>query len=179
MAKNLESNDILLNEEEKEMVCGWILKAMKSEGKKVKMNLLYKATRDGDSHNSFHGKCNGKGYTLTLIKNTRGYRCGAFITQSWQSSNNNIKDPNAFLFSLEYKEYYPSYDGTNAIYDHSSYLPTFGSTSDLYIASGCLNNNSSQSNFPYYYCGTRARGLTGGSYNFRVKEVEVYKIDIN
>ena len=160
------------------MVCNWILKTMKSEGKKVNMSLLYKATKHGDSYSSFHGKCNGQGYTLTLIKNTKGYRCGAFITQSWSSSGSNIKDQNAFLFSLEYKEYYPTYDGTNAIYDYSSYGPTFGSNNDLYIANGFLNNNSSYTNFPYYYCGTRARCLTGGSYNFKVKELEVYKIDI-
>ena len=39
---NLQSKDILLNEEEKKMVCDWILKRMKSEGKKVNMTLLYK-----------------------------------------------------------------------------------------------------------------------------------------
>ena len=78
---------------------------------------------------------------------------------------------------MEYKEYYPTYDGTNAIYDYSSYGPTFGSNNDLYIPNGFLSNTSS-CNFPYEYCGTRARCLTGGSYNFKVKELEVYKIDI-
>ena len=177
LSKNLDSDDIFLNEEEKEMVCNWILKTMKSEGKKVNMSLLYKATKHGDSYSTFHSKCNSKGYTLTLIKNTKGYRCGAFITQSWSNSNSYIKDQNAFLFSLEYKEYYPTYDGTNAIYDYSSYGPTFGSNNDLYIPNGFLSNTSS-CNFPYDYCGTRARCLTGGSYNFKVKELEVYKIDI-
>ena len=42
LAKNLKSKDILLNDEEKKMVCDWILKQMKSEGKQIKMNLLYK-----------------------------------------------------------------------------------------------------------------------------------------
>ena len=123
-------------------------------------------------------ECNGKGKTLTLVRNTKGYRCGAFITQSWSSSNNYINDPNAFLFSLEFKEYYPIYDGTNAIYDYSSYGPTFGDGHDLYIAHCCTQNNSSYCNFPYRYCGTRSRGLTGGSYNFKVNKLEVYKIDI-
>ena len=33
LENNLKSKDILLNEEEKNMVCDWILKRMKSEGK--------------------------------------------------------------------------------------------------------------------------------------------------
>ena len=176
--ENLKSENILINEEEKKMVFNWILKRMKSEGKKINMTLLYSIPRDSDSYSTFHSLCNGKGKTLTLVRNTKGYRCGAFITQSWSSSNNYINDPNAFLFSLEFKEYYPIYDGTNAIYDHSSYGPTFGNGHDLYIASGCSQNSSSYCNFPYQYCGTRARGLTGGSYNFRVNKLEVYKIDI-
>ena len=89
-----------------------------------------------------------------------------------------MHDPNAFLFSLEFKEKYPSYDGSNAIYDCSSYGPTFGNSNDLYIADGCSGNNSSYCNFPYYYCGTRARALSGGNYNFRVNELEVYQINI-
>ena len=125
---NLKSKDILLNEEEKNMVCDWILKTMKSQGKKVEMTLLYRLTTNGDSYNSFHGYCNGKGYTLTLVRTSKGYRCGGFISQSWGSTNNYIQDKNAFLFSLEFKEMYPiNVDGTNAIYDHSSYGPTFGS----------------------------------------------------
>ena len=115
---------------------------------------------------------------MSLIRNTRGYRCGGFTTKSWSSCNTNVNDPNAFLFSLEFKEYYPSYDGSNAIYDHYQYGPTFGSTTDLYIADNCHGNNSSQCNFPYYYCGTRARGLSGGSNNFKVDDLEVYKIEI-
>ena len=176
--KNLQSKDILLNEEEKVMGHKWILKRMKSEGKKIEMTLLYKLTNHGDSSSTFHSYCNNKGYTLTLIRNTKGYRCGGFTSQSWSSSGSYKNDPNAFLFSLEFKEYYPTYDGTNAIYDHSSYGPTFGNGHDLYIVNSCSNSNSSYCQFPYSYCGARQRALTGGVYNFKVNEIEVYKIDI-
>ena len=121
---------------------------------------------------------NGKGYTLTLIRNTKGYRCGGFTTQSWSSSGSYKNDSNAFLFSLDYKEQYFTYDGTNAIYDNGSYGPTFGSGYDLSIYNNCTQNNSSYCNFPYSYCGTRQRSLTGGVYNFKVNEIEVYRIDI-
>ena len=176
--KNLKSKDILLNEEEKKMVSDWIIKTMKSEGKRVNMTLLYKLTSHGDSSSTFHSYCNSKGYTLSLVRNTRGFRCGGFTTISWASRNSYVNDPSAFLFSLDLKEYYPSYDGTNAIYDNSSYFPTFGNGHDLYIANSCSQNTSSYCNFPYAYRGFKARCLSGGTYNFKVNELEVYKIEI-
>ena len=140
---NLKSKDILKNEDEKNMVFNWILKTMKSEGKKVNMTLLYKLTSDGDSASTFHNKCDNQGPTLTLVRNTKGYRCGGFVNQSWSSRYNNgygsadVNDPNAFLFSLEYKEKYPTYDGDKALYDSNYNGPSFGNSSDLCI----VNNN--------------------------------------
>ena len=173
---NLQSKDILLNEDEKKMVCDWIIERMKSQGKRVNMTLLYKSTEHGDSSNNFHNLCNGKGYTLTLVRTTKGYRCGGFTTVSWSSYGNFRNDNNAFLFSLDFKEYYLTCDGSNAIYDHSSYGPTFGGGHDLYIVSGCHSSNSS-CDFPNSYYGTRYRGLTGGMNSFKVKDVEVYNIE--
>jgi len=178
LAKNLQSDEILLNEDEKKMVCDWILKQMKSENKKVQMTLLYKLTRDGDSASTFHSKCNNQGYTLSLIRNIKGYRCGGFISKNWTSCGNYVSDPYAFIFSLEYKEQYFTMDGTNAFYDNSSYGPTFGDGHDIYIASSCTQNNSSYCNFPKTYGGIKARCLSGGYYNFKVNEIEVFKINI-
>ena len=103
------------------------------------MTLLYKLTRDGDSASTFHSQCDDQGNTLSLIRNTKGFRCGGFTTQSWCSSGSYINDDNAFLFSLDYKECYFNYDGVNAIYDYSSYGPTFGSGHDLYISNNLFS----------------------------------------
>ena len=186
LKKNLESKNIFLDKKEKKMVYDWILKRMKSEGKRVEMELLYKMkTQGNDSSSTFHNLCDGKGPTIVLIRTDRGFRFGGFTTQNWScnSSGSNVNDPNAFLFSLEYKEQYLISDrtnGNNAIYNYSSYGPCFGSTTDLCISSSCSQNYSSYSNFPYYYGGKSifCRGLTGGYYNFKVDEMEVYKIKI-
>ena len=79
------------------MVCDWILKVMKSKGKIVNMTLLYKVTTHGDSASTFHSRCNNKGYTLTLVRNTKGYSCGGFTTASWSSCSNYKNDANALL----------------------------------------------------------------------------------
>ena len=174
---NLKSKDILLNEGEKNMICDWILKRMKSEDKKVEMTLLYKLKTQGDNY--FHSYCNNKGYTVTLVRTTKGYRCGGFTTQSWSSRGNYANDVNAFLFSLEFKEMYPiNQEGTNAIYDSSDRQATFGNGQDLYIANNCSQNYSSSCNFPYAYHGLKQRCLTGGVYNFKVDDMEVYQIKI-
>ena len=174
---NLKSKDILLNEGEKNMICDWILKRMKSEDKKVEMTLLYKLKTHGDNY--FHNYCNNKGYTVTLIRTTKGYRCGGFTTQNWSSRGSYVNDVNAFLFSLEFKEMYPiNQEGTNAIYDSSDRQATFGNGHDLYIANNCSQNYSSTCNFPYAYHGLKQRCLTGGVYNFKVDDMEVYLIKI-
>ena len=160
------------------MVCDWILKQMKSEGKKIEMQLLYRLTTNGDAASTFHSKCNYQGYTLSLIRNTKGYRCGGFTSKNWTSCGNYVNDPNAFLFSLEYKEQYFTYDGNNAIYDNGSYGPSFGNGCDLNIANNCTQNISSYCNFPYTYSGVKVRVLSGGFYYFKVNEIEVYKINI-
>ena len=150
LEENLKSKDILKYEDEKKMVINWILQTMKSKDKKVNMTLLYKLTIDGDSAYTFHNKCNNKGPTLTLVRNTKGYRCGGFTNQSWANRYNSngygspdVNDPDAFLFSLEFKEKYPSYDGTYAIYDYQCYGPTFGHDYDLLISDNCSQNNNS------------------------------------
>ena len=179
LEKNLKSKEIFLDEEEKKMVNKWILNTMKSEqGKNVQMTLLYKMSVHGNSASNFHSYCNGSSPTLSLIRTTKGYRFGGFTTVSWSSRGSYANDPNAFIFSLEFKEKYLSNDGEYAIYDDSSYGPSFGGNNyDFRIANQCNNNYNSICNYPYNYYGTRARGLTGGVYKFKVSEIEVYKID--
>ena len=181
LKENLTSKEIILSEEEEKMIFNWILTKLKPEKKNIKMTLLYRLTSDGDSASTFHSKCNNKGYTLSLIRNTKGFRFGGFTTQSWTSSGSYINDVNAFVFSLDFKECFFTYEGVNAIYDYSSYGPTFGSGGDFLIADKCSQNYSSSCHFPSSYGGTgvRNRILTGGYEHFKVQEIEVYKIEFD
>jgi hypothetical protein len=184
LQNNLKSKDIFLDKKEKKMIYEWILKSTNNEGKRVQPELLYKLKSQGSfSASQFHSSCDNNGPTLTVVRTDKGYRFGGFTSQSWtsNSSGSSVNDPTAFLFSLEYKEHYPisdSTNGNNAIYNYYTYGPTFGSTNDICIADNCSKNYSSYTNFPYYYGGKSCfcRGLTGGYYNFKVDELEVYKI---
>ena len=89
-------------------------------GERIKFELLYRASRDGDSTQIFHKKCNDKGATLILVKTSKGYRFGGYTEQSW--AGNEIKrDKEAFCFSLDKMKIYNIKNGFGAIgcYDYN------------------------------------------------------------
>ena len=47
-----------------------------------KLTLLYSATKDGDSFNIFHSKCDNQGETLTLSETIEGRKFGGHMNQS-------------------------------------------------------------------------------------------------
>lgn len=169
----LKLSDSIVLEEEKQQVAKWI-----APNKKVSFELLYKASSfQGDSAASFHYYCNNKGPTVTFITTTKGNRFGAFTSQSWTNSQNYKSDSNAFIFSLDFNEKYPSKEGINAIFDYSGYGPTFGSGHNIHIADECLSNRKSFSNSSDNYNDTgNLKRLTGGQYYFGVEDYEVYQV---
>ena len=169
--KALLSDKMIIDEEERKLICDWI-----SINRKVKMELLYKATRDGDSSSSFHNKCNGKSPTLTLVKTSNGYRCGGFTSLPWDSFRDYKEDNDAFVFSMDTRSKYKS-TNSNSIYCDSDYGPTFGDGYDLCLENGFLTAaNSNRCNCPSTYKTMKRSELTGGDYYFKVKECEVYQI---
>ena len=139
------------------------------------VKLLYRASRDGDS-TQFHKKCDGVINTVTFVKAKNGRKFGGFANKGWDSSNHYIGDDKAFLFSYYYYECYFYNSGNNWIYGSSSYGPLWGAGHDLYMASGCLSNNSSTTNqsASYNYNGKNAT-LSGGS-NFQAEDYETYEL---
>ena len=65
--------------------------------KKLKWKLLYRASRDGFSSDSFHEKCDNKAGTFTIIKTANGFIFGAFTEACW--SEHFEKENNSFIFS--------------------------------------------------------------------------------
>ena len=50
----------------------------------LKMELIYRGSRDGTKSNIFHNKCDNKGPTITLFKNEKGHIFGGFSPISWE-----------------------------------------------------------------------------------------------
>ncbi len=52
------------------------------------IRLLYRGSRDGWDATDFHGKCDDKGATITIIKCSNGRICGGYTSTPWKSSGN-------------------------------------------------------------------------------------------
>ena len=69
------------------------------------LNLIYRATRDGDMGQNFHKLCDGLSPILLLIKTTHNVRFGGYTETYFEGTKEYLgkKDDNAFIFSLDKK----------------------------------------------------------------------------
>ena len=91
------------------------------------LNLIYRATRDGDMGQNFHKLCDGLSPILLLIKTTHNVRFGGYTETYFEGTKEYVgkKDENAFIFSLDKKKYYEIEKGENAILCYINYGPVF------------------------------------------------------
>ena len=94
--------------------------------KTIKFKLLYRASKDGNSEQSFHNKCDDIRGTLTVIKTTKGIRFGGYTEQTWNYSNGGKTDRKgiAFCYSLDLFKIYNHINGCS-ICCLSNYGPYF------------------------------------------------------
>lgn len=150
---------------------------IKSLNKSIsKMELIYRASRDGDNSKCFHSMCDGKINTLTAIKTSVGKRFGGFTQAEWSSKEGYINDEKTFLFSIDDKEFYfiKKEQTEYAIFCNKNYGPSFGKGPDFYISSNCRNNSSytKQESFDY-------KGKTDalvGKQKFSAIDYEIYQL---
>ena len=173
----------LLDKKYRDQLVTWI-------GKPCNFHLLYKISRDGCSARSFHQKCDGQGPTVTVLYNTKNTIFGGYLSQSWTSSGDCIKDTRAFLFRLQYNGSsnplkFPVNDSTCAGYGHSNYGPTFGGehTYDIqtftetvtkYI-NYSLNGRVCSLGTTYNLNGQNIKSITNES--LEVTDLEVYNVE--
>jgi hypothetical protein len=162
--------------------------------------LLWRGSRDGFRAGDFHGRCDGRANTLTLILDTEGNVFGGFTPLQWESRVWNGKHDNqhncykrddslkSFLFTLnnphnrparkfalkaDRKQYAINCDSTNGrIFGYNS--------PDILIVENCHADDGSYTD-GFGTTDTNDTGLKGktfftGSANFTVREIEVFEI---
>ena len=174
-AENEIDSDIVKNKDEKKMVFNWI-----RQNAKMKFNLLFKATRDGDRISSFADKVKGKSPTLILIKTKTGYKFGGYTTVEWDMTGyyKYQKDENAFIFSINNKKKFNviKRKENNAICGDPNHF-AFGGGHNLTIWDNFFTNDNSKSyRYNHSYDTTSNYELTGGANKFYVEECEVYQV---
>jgi len=137
---------------------------------------LYLASKDGDSAQDFHAKCDGKGPTVVIIRTTTGNVFGGYAHVSWRSDNVWTHGATSFLFRLRpsFGEYAKK-TGNNhyAVYGGSSYGPTFGNGHDIYVQSGALTGTGSHVAGAAY--AATGNTLNNGTTHFRVEDYVVFQ----
>ena len=72
---------------------------------KIKLELIFKSSRDGETARDFHKFCDRKGPTVTLIKTDRKNIFGGFLSRDWKNEGDDCKDNKAFLINLKKKKF--------------------------------------------------------------------------
>jgi hypothetical protein len=140
-------------------------------------NLLYRASRDGNTVAAFHTKCDNKGATIVIVKITNSEQIvGGYNPLYWNLSSNYIHTNDSFLFSFTDKNNLQSakvsYSNGNpySIQNHSTIGPAFGGSRDLLFINGewssATTTNRTVSSYP---------GI-GIPENFKADDFEVFQI---
>ena len=94
--RNLDSKIIDENEKYNITLKNWINPKLK-----IKAQLLYRTSRDGEEYSTFHKLCDNQGPTIVLAKLTDGNILGSYTPLDWETKTSSWKsDPNMFVFSL-------------------------------------------------------------------------------
>ncbi|RGB36466.1 hypothetical protein C1646_666969 [Rhizophagus diaphanus] len=114
-------------------------------------NLIYRASRDGNTPVAFHSKCDNKGATIVVIKiNNSNQIVGGYNPLQWDSSNKYKPTSDSFIFSFK-NSVEVGYSNNNqfSIGCCSAYGPMFGGGFDLYFNNdGWRSNTSDYSSYP-------------------------------
>jgi archaellum component FlaC len=168
-----EKGEIIHDMKELELITDKINK----ENKKIIINLLYKASVDGDKASIFHQKCDQAKSTIVLVETLNGKRFGGFTTCSWAGNCEDKNDPQSFIFSLDKMETYENIPGDEAIGCYPKFGPIFLGCQikifdDAFTKGGTTFEKELNFNTKEDY------ELTGGDRVFQIKEIEVYEVVI-
>ena len=146
--------------------------------KKLRLNLLYKATVDTDKASAFHNKCNKAKSTLVLIETVKGKRFGGYTSTNWEGNCIEKKDNKAFVFTLDKMKIFDNIPREYAIGCYPKFGPIF---------MGCqirINDNAFSKGGTTFEKGMNFNTeedyeLNGGERVFKIKDIEVYEVIIH
>ena len=115
---NLNSKIINENEKYKKLLKTWI-----NPFKKIKAELLYRLSENGESNSTFHELCDNKGPTLTLFHVNDGNIVGIYTPLSWDSKSGWKNDNDTFIFNLNKEQKYKKIKSECSAYCNNTYGP--------------------------------------------------------
>ena len=177
LKKCFKSSSILTNETDFDFLLNKLSKYNPTSYK-----IIYKSSIDGDNVKTFHSNCDGEENTLIIIETTKGLKFGGFTSVGFDNTGYELRDDNAFLFSIDKQKVYDIIPGNNAIYCNRKFGPIFCSKPDstaysIFIPDNYLKNKSTTTKKCYCYKMEENFELNNGTKEFLVKELEVFRVD--
>ena len=169
---DLDSKIINGNEKYNESLKNWI-----DPSRKIKAELLYRSSQNGENISTFHELCDNKGPTLTLFHVNDGNKVGIYTPLSWDSNSEWKFDMDTFIFNLNKNQKYKKLQPEHSIYCFNSFGPL---TSNF----GCENNSMKSLNHwgnninNFYDKGSEILPNDNQLKQYDLLETEVYKIII-
>ena len=168
------------------------LKEIHPKIRDIDLNLVYRASDDGDRAIDFHLKCDRIGPNVVIIKTKRGNIFGGFTLKNWEHMPRDIdinrpnlgsasRDSKAFGFSVNNQKIYNNEKPKEfAIWCNRNYGPTF--KNNLFqIFDNCMKKGG--------YCSIRNNShfggqmydyeISGGESRFRVEDLEVFEVSFH
>ena len=156
--------------------------------KNVIYKLLYRATKDGNSPESFHQKCDNIEGTLTIIKTTKGMRFGGYTECTWNTDSGNTvnkKDSNGigFCYSLDlFKIYNNTNEAGSTIRCYAKEGPDFyGGDAYMFDIYFPIDSNTSSNTGYTIKCNSfgnfeKDYEINNGKTHFLMQELEIFQI---
>jgi hypothetical protein len=135
LTEDYSEYELLLNKRNWTICEPWLIPLKRNNNNNInmniKLNLLYKASRDGFSHLNFKEKCLGKANTLTVVLTEYNKLIGGFTPLKWRmplESHEYDKDESkkTFLFSLNLGKKFKLTKPNYAICQSRELGPIFG-----------------------------------------------------
>ncbi|EXX56983.1 hypothetical protein GLOIN_2v1769254 [Rhizophagus irregularis DAOM 181602=DAOM 197198] len=164
-------DSVIINQNHIAVFANWIYRKNKFYGYiPYKFNLLYRASRDGNTTESFHKKCDNKGATLVIVKIANSKQIvGGYNPLSWDNSSGWKSNYDSFIFSftdrndLRSAKVCYSHGDAKSIGCHSDKGPTFGWNLNVYKGTWYNDQTNSYTNI----------GIPG---KFDADDYEVFKV---
>jgi hypothetical protein len=141
---------------------------------KINIDLIYRATRDGDKAKDFHLKCDKCKNNLVIIRTKTGLRFGGFTRESWEGKGDKL-DKEAFCFSLDKNKIYNYVKGKSSIFVSPESGPSFGNCV-FEIKDDFLEMGGVCSEDYFYDNQEKVCEINDGNEQFDVEEIEVFKV---
>ena len=153
----------------------------------ISFKLVYRASRDGDSAEEFHKRCDDIGPNITLIITDKNVKFGGFTVKNWSepkesetkgnSEEGKKKDKDSFCFSLtNLKTFQYEEEKDRAIFCFENLGPAFSkkifSVNDNMLTEGGCFIKEEIKNLE------KDDDISGIEENFNIKDLEVFEIII-